>query len=94
MPLAFFVRLRLQDAHTGKPIRPAFYDDNYISLLPGESRTIAIEYDGAISPKQTKLTVDGWNVAPMEFHAGTWKTLPSPIHKTPEAAPVSPQENQ
>lgn len=74
--LAFMVWLRLQDAATGKPIRPAFYDDNFLSLLPGESRTIQIEYDGNIKPNQTKLIVDGWNAVPREFRDGKWKELP------------------
>ena len=75
--LAFMVWLRLQDAATSKPIRPAFYDDNFLSLLPGESRAITIEYDGAIKPTQTKLVVDGWNVIPRVFQNGAWKTLPA-----------------
>ncbi|MGN6552648.1 MAG: glycoside hydrolase family 2 protein, partial [Verrucomicrobiota bacterium] len=60
--LAFFVWLRLQDAATCKPIRPAFYDDNFLALLPGESRTVTIEYSGAIAPASTRLMLDGWNV--------------------------------
>jgi mannosylglycoprotein endo-beta-mannosidase len=74
--LAFMVWVRLQEASSGKPIRPAFYDDNFISLLPGESRTIKIEYSGSIPADRTKLVVDGWNVAPKEFYKGQEKTLP------------------
>ncbi|MEO7718768.1 MAG: sugar-binding domain-containing protein [Capsulimonas sp.] len=60
--LAFMVWVRLQDAATAKPVRPAFYSDNFISLLPGETRTIRVEYSGAIDSQRTKLKVDGWNV--------------------------------
>jgi mannosylglycoprotein endo-beta-mannosidase len=61
--LAFLVWLRLQHADTGKPVRPAFYGDNFISLLPGESRRISVEFDRtAADPKHTRLVVDGWNV--------------------------------
>jgi hypothetical protein len=74
--LSFMVWVRLQEAISGKPIRPAFYDDNFISLLPGESRTIQVEYSGAIPAGLTKLVIDGWNVAPKEFHKGQWKSLP------------------
>ncbi len=70
--LAFMVWLRLQDAN-GKPVRPAFYDDNFVSLLPGETRAISIEYSADIP---TKLVVDGWNIAPREFVNGVWKNLP------------------
>ncbi len=59
--LAFMVWLRLQQADSGKPVRPAFYDDNFFSLLPGESRTINVRYAvnrfGAV-----RLLVDGWNI--------------------------------
>ncbi len=72
--LAFMVWLRLQDLQ-GKPVRPAFYSDNFVSLLPGESRTIRIE-NANLSPNQTKLIIDGWNVAPLEFHNGKFRTLP------------------
>jgi len=44
--ISFFNRLQLVDA-AGKPVRPAFYSDNFISLMPGESRTITIEAPGA-----------------------------------------------
>ncbi|HET7624598.1 MAG TPA: glycoside hydrolase family 2 protein [Verrucomicrobiae bacterium] len=61
--LAFLVWLRLQHADTGKPVRPAFYDDNFFSLLPGESRTLKIEFANATAEmKKTKLIVDGWNI--------------------------------
>lgn len=36
-----------------------FHDDDVVSLPPGESRTIQIEYAGSIAPDQTKLVVDG-----------------------------------
>jgi len=77
--LAFMVWLRLQDGDSGKPVRPAFYDDNFFSLLPGESRTINIEYSGDIDPATTKLIVDGWNVARRQYRQGAVTTLPD-IH--------------
>jgi exo-1,4-beta-D-glucosaminidase len=36
--LAFFVEFQLLDKSTGEPVLPVFWDDNYISLLPGEKR--------------------------------------------------------
>ena len=42
---------------------PAYYSDNFISLLPGESKTVAIEAAVSALGGQTPLvTVDGWNV--------------------------------
>ena len=74
--LAFMVWLRLQDANTGKPVRPAFYEDNFFSLLPGEARTIQIEDLGDLPLARTQLVVDGWNAVPQEFGNDTVKTLP------------------
>ena len=54
------VWLRLQDQTTGKPIRPAFYDDNFFSMLPGEQRVIRIQHDG--KPDKVQVVVDGWNI--------------------------------
>ncbi len=68
--LAFMIWLRLQDAKTGKPVRPSFYDDNFYSLLPGESRTVNIEYGGGIDPSRTRLIVDGWNIARKQYENG------------------------
>ena len=74
--IAFMIWLRLQDTKTGKPIRPAFYDDNFYSLLPGESRTVNIEYSGTIDPTQTRIIVDGWNIARKQYENGKVTDLP------------------
>jgi len=40
-------------------------DDNYVSLLPGESRELTARYDSsALVAMSRRLEVDGWNVAP------------------------------
>lgn len=58
-PVAFFNRIALIDAVSGKRILPAFYDDNYVSVPPGESKTITVEYTGN---QKTAVEVYGWNV--------------------------------
>jgi len=68
--LAFQVWLRLQQADDGKPVRPAFYDDNFFSLLPGESRVVRIEFDDkALNLKKAQLLVDGWNIKTQMYRA-------------------------
>ncbi|MCU0778784.1 MAG: discoidin domain-containing protein [Akkermansiaceae bacterium] len=74
--IAFMIWLRLQDANTGKPIRPAFYEDNFFSLLPGESKTVNIEYNGEIDPAKTRIVVDGWNIARSQYQNGKFTELP------------------
>ena len=61
--LAFFVRLQLTKGARGDEILPVLWQDNYISLLPGESREIRATYavkDRGTVPPTVKVT--GWNV--------------------------------
>lgn len=59
-PVAFFNRIALVDAKTGQRILPAFYDDNYISVVPGETKTVTVEYtpQSGVTPK---VVIVGWN---------------------------------
>ena len=44
-------------------VLPVFYSDNYISLVPGESRTVTIEAAEAdLKGESPQIVVDGWNV--------------------------------
>ena len=61
--LAFFVQLALTKGAGGSEILPVLWDDNYFSLLPGESREIAARFiakdaDGA----KPTLEIGGWNI--------------------------------
>ena len=58
---ALEIRLTLRDGQTGKRVLPVYYEDNYISLLPGESRVIRINAPNL--PKNATVTADGWNIA-------------------------------
>jgi hypothetical protein len=55
--------LKVVRATTGDRILPALYSDNYVSLMPGERRTIAIEVEDADTRGEApRVTVDGFNV--------------------------------
>jgi beta-mannosidase len=44
-------------------VLPVYYSENYVSLLPGESRTITIDAAlAALAGAQPLVSVDGWNV--------------------------------
>jgi exo-1,4-beta-D-glucosaminidase len=60
--LAFQIHLSVADEKSGDEILPVLWEDNYISLLPGESREIVARYDQAIHASRLKLEVDGWNI--------------------------------
>ncbi|MBO9558316.1 MAG: glycoside hydrolase family 2 [Caulobacter sp.] len=55
-------KLTLIDAK-GERILPAYYADNYVSLLPGEKRTVEVRYPGPARPG-AKIELRGWNVTP------------------------------
>lgn len=59
--LAFFNRVSLVDADSKARILPAFYSDNYITVLPGEEKKVIVEYNAAANNKKLVVSVDGWN---------------------------------
>ena len=60
---AIQTKLTLEDAATGKRVLPAYYSDNYVSLLPGETRVVAISYPTSSGDNAVKIGLRGFNVA-------------------------------
>jgi exo-1,4-beta-D-glucosaminidase len=61
--LAFFVRLKLDQGKGGEEILPVVWQDNYISLLPGEKREITATYRASsLGAEEPEIEVSGWNV--------------------------------
>ena len=61
-PVAFFNRISLVSGQDGKRLLPVFYSDNYISVLPGTSKTVTIDYDADQYPKTPLVSINGWNL--------------------------------
>lgn len=59
---AITAKLTLVDAATGERILPAYYSDNYISLLPGESKIVSIAYPQAAAHGAIAVKLRGWNI--------------------------------
>ncbi len=60
---AFFVRLKLDKEKGGEEILPVVWQDNYISLLPGEKREITASYRAsALGTAKPEIEISGWNV--------------------------------
>ncbi|MDE6418092.1 MAG: glycoside hydrolase family 2 [Duncaniella sp.] len=60
---ALMTHLQLRRSKSLGRVLPAFYRDNYISLLPGEKRSVTIEADDSDLDGENPLVyVDGWNV--------------------------------
>ncbi|UWZ81731.1 glycosyl hydrolase 2 galactose-binding domain-containing protein [Occallatibacter riparius] len=58
---AILIKLTLTNAVNGERILPAYYSENYVSILPGEERSVEVEFpQGSEKPA---LGIRGWNVA-------------------------------
>jgi hypothetical protein len=65
--LAFFTQIQWLNKE-GKPIRPSFYSNNFMSLLPSESTTVCIETALKNIPGESCfLVVKGFNVQEQRF---------------------------
>jgi hypothetical protein len=58
---AFFIRLKVLDENN-ELFLPAYFSENYFTLLPGEKRMIELDVDKSKS-KNCKLAIEGWNVS-------------------------------
>jgi exo-1,4-beta-D-glucosaminidase len=69
--LAFMVHPRILAGTDGDDVAPVLWDDNYVSLLPGESRTVTATFRAHdLRGSNPKIIVEGWNVAGKETTAG------------------------
>lgn len=61
--LAFAVNPKIMNLTSKDLVLPVFWEDNYISLLPKEKRTLKVEFDVKnLNGENPLLKVDGWNV--------------------------------
>ena len=58
--IAFFIELMLTDAATGEPIVPVLWQDNFVTLLPNETRTLTGTFT-SVGHTPT-LAFRGWNI--------------------------------
>ena len=73
--LAFFIRLSLKN-EKGELLYPVFWEDNYLSVIPGGRRTLKCVVPQSVAQaKSVTLTVSGWNVPEkkMELSLGNTK---------------------
>lgn len=61
--VALLAHLQLHRKSDGARVLPVFYSDNYISLVPGESRDITVEAKTSNLAGGPVLLLDGFNVA-------------------------------
>jgi len=61
---ALQAKLTLENAADSTRVLPAYYSDNYFSLLPQEDRDITIDYPSKSANGPAKLALAGWNITP------------------------------
>ncbi len=57
--LGFQIHLALVDRDSGEEILPVLWEDNYFSLMPGESCTVRARYDSAADAARSFLKISG-----------------------------------
>jgi hypothetical protein len=60
--IALLVKLKVKNSKTGQSILPVFYNDNYVSILPGENKKLTFEFKSELAGNDTpQLWVEGYN---------------------------------
>ena len=63
--VAFMIHPRLTRGKGGDDVAPVFWSDNYFSLLPGEKKSVTVQFDSSSLGRATpEIVVDGWNLEP------------------------------
>jgi hypothetical protein len=84
--IALMAHLQLR-RKSGDRVLPVSYSDNYVSLVPGDSKTITIQADiSQFNGEDALVVVDGWNVsvAPASF---TGVSIAPNLEAMPENSP-------
>lgn len=63
--LAFAINPVILRQKSMQPVMPVFWEDNYFSILPGEKRTLKVEFDvNDLNGERPVLKTSAWNVKP------------------------------
>jgi exo-1,4-beta-D-glucosaminidase len=55
--------MNIMDEKSGQSILPVLWDDNYFSLLPGETKKIKVSIlNKYLKDKEPVLEIAGWNI--------------------------------
>jgi exo-1,4-beta-D-glucosaminidase len=81
--LAFQVRLAIQKSDQEGEILPVFWEDNYVSLMPGETRELTAQYvpDAKVFGG-VQVKVSGWNVDPQTIMLKEGRGMPAAAANT------------
>jgi hypothetical protein len=86
--IALMTHLQLRNKVSGDRILPVFDSDNYISLVPNETRTITLEADASEFKGDALVVIDGWNVSVTPASAPGVSIAPN-VEAQPDHWPVT-----
>lgn len=62
--IALMAHLQLRRKGDGERVLPVYYSDNYVSLVPDETKTVSIEAaQSDLNGQMPLIVVDGWNIS-------------------------------
>ena len=74
--VALMAHLQLRRAEAKTRVLPVYYSDNYVSLAPGEEKTITIETDNKnLHGEKPLVVIDGWNIGAIKSKPSVEATL-------------------
>ena len=87
--LAVMAHVQLRRKSTGERVLPVYYSDNYVSLVPNETRAITIEAAlNAYNGDSPLVVFDGWNITVNPATSGGVDFAPNTV-AMPENLPVT-----
>jgi hypothetical protein len=60
--VAFSIKLNARNPETGERILPAYFDDGYFSIFPGEEKEVHFEIPESVAPETFVITAEGYNL--------------------------------
>jgi len=76
--IVLLAHLQLRREQSGRRVLPVFYSDNYLSLLPGETKTLVVDAALADLGGETPvLAVDGWNATVSPWRSKAVSVIPN-----------------
>jgi len=87
--VAVMAHVQLRKQKSGERVLPVYYSDNYVSLVPNESRTISIEAAvNQFNGEDALVVLDGWNVTVAPASANGVSIAPN-VDAQPDKWPVT-----
>jgi len=87
--VALMAHMQLRRQKSGERVLPVFYSDNYVSLVPGETRSLNVEASiSDFNGDNALLVFDGWNVTVAPTSSKGAATAPN-LDADPARSPVT-----